>query len=110
MFDTDEYMQLCIRPNTIYIYIKVSPDESTFDMPNAVFVGKIGLYNQTSVVQLQKYQNTFFLVFFVSRLIVKNGVAFIQFCKPLVEKMLQYINTYTCLLLVLIKGKLVMVF
>ena len=37
------------------------------------------LHNQTSVVQLQKYQNTFFLVFFDSPQIVRNVVALTHF-------------------------------
>ena len=76
---------------------KVSPDETKFDMskihksnwtvPYTVLVGKIDLHYQALVFQLQKYPNTFLLVFFVSSQTVQNAV-------PYVENTFKYINTY----------------
>ena len=48
-----------------------------------VLVGNIDLHNQTLVVQLQKYPNTFLLVFFVSPQIIQNGVALTLFFQHL---------------------------
>ena len=69
--------------------IKVSPDETKFDMskniksiwtvPYTVLEGKIGLHSQVSVVKFQKYPKTFFLYFFVSPEIVRNVVALTHF-------------------------------
>ena len=57
---------------------------------------KTDLYNQILVVQLQKYPNTFLLVFFVSPKIVQNVVALSHFFQhvPHFENTFKYINTY----------------
>ena len=66
-------------------------------MSYAVIVGKINLHNQTLVAQLQKYPNTFILVFFVFPQIVQNVVALTHYFfqhVPNVENTFKYINTY----------------
>ena len=57
---------------------------------------KTDLHNQTLVVQIQKYPNTFLLVFFVFPQIVRNVVALTHFFQhvPHVEITFKYINTY----------------
>ena len=74
---------------------KVSPDETKFDMFKihksnwtVPCTEKIDLHNQSLVVQLQKYPNTFLLVLFVSSQIVQNVVALTHFVQhlPHVEK------------------------
>ena len=52
--------------------------KSNRTLPYTVLEGEIDLHNQTSVVQLQKY-NTLLLVFFVSPQIVQNVVALAHF-------------------------------
>ena len=54
-------------------------NKSNWTVHYTAFVGKIDLRNQTIVVQIQKYQNTFLLVFFVSPQIVQNVVALTHF-------------------------------
>ena len=104
----------------IFLCLKVSPGETKFDMskvhesnltvPYTVLVGKIDLHKQPLVVQLQKYPNTFLLVFFVSPQIVQNVVSLAHFFQhvPHVENTFKYIKTYTHVLCVWINGKLVL--
>ena len=109
-----------IRFSSNDIYVKVSPDETKFDMSKeinltvsyTVLVGKIGLHKQTSVFQLQKYQNTLFQVFFVSKQTVRNVVALTDFHLIFSTRWKNVaIHKYLCicLCLVSIKGKLVLV-
>ena len=62
------------------------------------------------MVQLQKYHNTFLLIFFVSPQIVQNGIALTHFFQhvPHVENTFRYKCPCVCLLFVCIKGKLVL--
>ena len=81
-------------------------------MSYTVLVGKIGLHKQTSVFQLQKYQNTLFQVFFVSKQTVRNVVALTDFhliCATRWKNVAIHKYLCICLCLVSIKGKLVLV-
>ena len=78
-------------------------------------VGKIDLHNKTLMVQLQKYQNTFLLVLFVSPQIVQKVVVLTHFLQhvPHVGNTFKYINIYFIYTLHmssvgLYKGKLVL--
>ena len=58
------------------------------------------------MVQLQKYPNTFLLVFFVSRQIIQNVLA--STCATRRKHVLIHKYLYICLLFVCLKGKLVL--
>ena len=82
-------------------------------MPYTVLVGKIGVHNQASVVQRQRYQNTFFLVFFDFQQTDRNVGALKHFHSRCATRLKDVaIREYLCicLRLVLIKGELVLIF
>ena len=84
MFHRTKRNSICLKHKSIWY------------VPYAVLVGKMGFHNQTSVVQLQKYIKTFFLVFFVSPQIDRNVLALTHLFKdvPHVEQTLQHVRVH----------------
>ena len=85
-----------IRLPPVLMEDMASKNISNWTVSYKVLPMKTDLHNQTLEVQLQKYPNSFRLVFFVFPQIVQNAVALIHFFQhvPHVENTFKYINTY----------------